>query len=68
LIDFTGSVPRYPSQAEQVTFIQNSTAMLQNQAFVERYAWFTLSTGTSPTGLYTGTAANASGAAYRAAT
>jgi hypothetical protein len=67
LIDFTGPAPRYPSQAEQVAFIQNSTAMLQSLSFVERYAWFTLSTSTSPTGLYTGTTATASGVAYRAA-
>lgn len=67
LIDFTGSVPRYPNQTEQSDFVRNSTAMLQSLSFVERYAWFTLSTSTSPTGLYTGTSANASGAAYRAA-
>ncbi|SMD27095.1 glycoside hydrolase family protein [Kibdelosporangium aridum] len=67
LIDFTGPVPRYPSQAEQTDFVRNSTAMLQGLPFVERYAWFTLSTSTSPTGLYNGTAANESGAAYRAA-
>ena len=67
LIDFSGPVPRYPSQAEQADFVRNSTAMLQGLPFVERYAWFTLSTSTSPTGLYTGSTANASGAAYRAA-
>jgi hypothetical protein len=67
LIDFTGPAPRYPSQAEQADFVRNSTAMLASLPFVERYAWFTLSTSTSPTGLYTGTTANASGAAYRAA-
>lgn len=67
LIDFTGPVPRYPNQNEQSDFIRNSTAMLASLPFVERYAWFTLSTSTSPTGLYTGTSANASGAAYRAA-
>ncbi|MEV0408193.1 glycosyl hydrolase [Actinoallomurus sp. NPDC050550] len=33
--------------------------------WLDRYAWFTLSTKTSPTGLYTGANANASGAAYR---
>lgn len=67
LIDFTGPAPRYPNQAEQTDFVRNSTAMLQGLSFVERYAWFTLSTSTSPTGLYNGTAANQSGAAYRAA-
>jgi hypothetical protein len=67
LIDFTGPTPRYPSQTQQADFARNSTAMLQGLAFVERYAWFTLSTSTSPTGLYTGSTANAAGAAYRAA-
>lgn len=67
LIDFTGPAPRYPSQAQQTDFVRNSTAMLSGLPFVERYAWFTLSTSTSPTGLYTGSAANDSGAAYRAA-
>jgi putative glycosyl hydrolase len=67
LIDFTGPTPRYPSQTQQADFVRGSTTMLQGLSFVERYAWFTLSTSTSPTGLYTGSAANASGAAYRAA-
>lgn len=67
LIDFTRPTPVYPSQAQQADFIRNSTAMMQGLPFVERYAWFTLSTSTSPTGLYTGTTANQSGAAYRAA-
>jgi hypothetical protein len=65
LINFNG--PVYPSQGQQVDFIQRSTAMLNGLSFVERYAWFSLSTSTSPTGLYTGSTANASGAAYRAA-
>ncbi|MEK8169390.1 hypothetical protein NKH77_05085 [Streptomyces sp. M19] len=43
----------------------SSTSMLESLDFVERYSWFTLSTGTAPTGLYDGTNANASGAAYR---
>jgi hypothetical protein len=67
LIDFSGSTPRYPSQDQQVAFVRNSTAMLQGLSFVERYAWFSLSTQTSPTGLYDGATANASGAAYRSA-
>jgi hypothetical protein len=40
--------------------------MLDGLSFVERYAWFSLSTSTSPTGLYSGTTPNASGVAYRA--
>ncbi|RZQ63920.1 glycoside hydrolase family protein [Amycolatopsis suaedae] len=67
LTDFTQPQPRYPSQQEQVAFINNSTAMLRSLPFVERYAWFTLSTATAPTGLYDGTRVNPSGQAYRAA-
>lgn len=67
LIDFSGSTPRYPSPAQQADFVSRSTAMLNGLSFVERYAWFSLSTSTTPTGLYTGTSPNASGVAYRAA-
>ncbi|WP_033288849.1 glycoside hydrolase family protein [Amycolatopsis jejuensis] len=67
LTDFGHGAPRYPSAAQQAKFVKNSTAMLQGLSFVERYAWFTLSTKTAPTGLYNGTKPNASGAAYRAA-
>lgn len=66
LIDFSG--PTYPSQDQQVDFINASVAMFDGLSCVERYAWFSLSTTTSPTGLYTGTIPNASGAAYRSAT
>lgn len=66
LIDFSGSTPRYPSSAQQVDFVTRSTAMLDGQSYIERYAWFSLSTTTSPTGLYSGTTPNASGVAYRA--
>lgn len=67
LTDFSGSTPRYPTDQQQVDFVNSSTAMLDSLSFVERYAWFTLSTQTSPTGLYTGTTPNDSGVAYRAA-
>ncbi|SOD62285.1 Glycosyl hydrolase catalytic core [Streptomyces zhaozhouensis] len=67
LIDFTGPTPRYPGEQEQADFVRNSTAMLEEQPYVERYAWFTLSTGTHATGLYEGTTPNASGLAYREA-
>jgi hypothetical protein len=67
LTDFSGPTPRYPSAAEQADFVSRSTAMLDGLPFVERYAWFSLSTSTTPTGLYTGTTPNAAGAAYRAA-
>jgi hypothetical protein len=65
LIDFSGSTPVYPSQDQQVAFINSATAMFDGLSYVERYAWFSLSTSTSPTGLYTGTTPNASGVAYR---
>jgi hypothetical protein len=65
LIDFSQDAPRYPSEQEQTDFIKSSTRMLDSLSFVERYAWFTLSTQTSPTGLYDGTTANASGRVYR---
>ncbi|MEW2163398.1 glycosyl hydrolase [Streptomyces sp. NPDC007084] len=64
LIDFSKGTPRYPSQQEQTDFITSSTRMLDGLDFVERYAWFTLSTVTSPTGLYDGATANASGRVY----
>lgn len=65
LIDFSQGTPRYPGEQEQASFIESSTQMLESLDFVERYAWFTLSTRTSPTGLYDGTTANAGGRAYR---
>lgn len=65
LIDFSGGAPRYPSEQEQADFVRNSTEMLEGLPFVERYSWFTLSTETSPTGLYDGTRPNTSGTAYR---
>ncbi|MET7456243.1 glycosyl hydrolase [Streptomyces sp. NPDC005574] len=64
LIDFSQGTPRYPGEQEQTDFINSSTRMLDGLDFVERYAWFTLSTQTSPTGLYDGTTANAGGRAY----
>jgi hypothetical protein len=67
LIDFSQATPRYPSQQEETAFINSSTRMLDGLDYVERYAWFTLSTTTSPTGLYDGATANAAGQAYREA-
>jgi hypothetical protein len=62
----------YPSATELSAFVTSSTAMLRGLSFVERYAWFSLSTpdeGGDGTGLYRpdGTP-TAAGAAYRAAT
>jgi RNA polymerase sigma factor (sigma-70 family) len=59
----------YPSADQQVTFVKNSTAMLQGLSYVERYAWFILySKKSGDTGLYSnGTTPTGAGAAYRAA-
>lgn len=65
LIDFSRKPARYPDAGEQAAFVEASTRMLDGLDFVERYAWFALSTATSPTGLYDGTTANASGRVYR---
>jgi hypothetical protein len=67
LIDFSQGTPRYPSPQQEADFIKASTQMLDGLDYVERYAWFTLSTRTSPTGLYDGTTANTAGQAYRQA-
>ncbi|MER6531809.1 glycosyl hydrolase [Streptomyces sp. NPDC001508] len=67
LTDFSQGTPRYPSAQEQTDFVKSSTQMLNGLDFVERYAWFTLSAQTAPTGLYDGTTPNASGVAYREA-
>ncbi|MFE0327574.1 glycoside hydrolase family protein [Streptomyces sp. NPDC003753] len=68
LIDFSSGTPRYPTQAQQAAFIKQSTDLLQSLSYVERYAWFTLSTSRGDgTGLYNGTTATQAGAAYRAA-
>ncbi|WBB62063.1 glycosyl hydrolase [Streptomyces sp. WMMC500] len=67
LIDFTKGTPRYPSMKKQTRFVQASTEMLADLDFVKRYAWNSLSTETSPTGLYDGANPNASGRAYRKA-
>jgi RNA polymerase sigma factor (sigma-70 family) len=59
----------YPSVEQQVSFVKNSTVMLEGLAFVERYAWFILySSKAGDTGLYSnGTTPTGVGAAYRAA-
>ncbi|MFB6726276.1 glycoside hydrolase family protein [Kribbella sp. NPDC056345] len=67
LVDWSTGTARFPSEAQQVDFIKRSTAMLAGKSFVERFAWFTLSTQVFPTGLYNGATPNASGTAYRTA-
>jgi hypothetical protein len=70
LTDFSGTQPRFPSAAEQASFVTASTAMLSSLPYVERYAWFALpaKAGGPSTGLYApGAVPNASGLAYRTA-
>jgi hypothetical protein len=69
LIRFDGSGAHYPTDAQQVSFINGATDMLQGLSYVERYSWFGLpSTSDSHTGLYkeSGTL-TPMGTAYRAA-
>ncbi|GAA2066312.1 hypothetical protein GCM10009801_12560 [Streptomyces albiaxialis] len=68
LIDFPekeGEPRRYPSEKEQSAFLKASLDALKKQKYVERYAWFALSTRTSPTGLYTDGRPNAGGRVFR---
>ncbi|UXY25952.1 glycoside hydrolase family protein [Streptomyces sp. HUAS TT20] len=68
LTGFSAGTPRYPTKAQQASFVKKSTAMLRQLPYVHRYAWFTLSTNRGDgTGLYHGAKANRVGAAYRAA-
>ncbi|WP_045742052.1 sigma-70 family RNA polymerase sigma factor [Actinoplanes rectilineatus] len=41
LMNFGGS-PRYPSDAQKVTFIKGATAGMEKRSYVSRYAWFGL--------------------------
>ncbi|GID27298.1 sigma-70 family RNA polymerase sigma factor [Paractinoplanes brasiliensis] len=69
LMNFAGS-PKYPTQAQLVTFINGSTKGLQKRAYVERYAWFGLpAVGDSADfGLYRdGNSPTEAGKAYKAA-
>lgn len=65
LTDFSQGSPRYPSERQQAEFARSSVSMLDGEPAVERYAWFTLSTEASPTGLYDGPTPNRTGTAYR---
>lgn len=67
LIDWRSGRAVYPTEQQQNAFITASTRMLDGLSFVERYAWFTLSTRTSPTGLSTGTSLTSAGHTYRTA-
>ncbi|GIF62883.1 hypothetical protein Ais01nite_09180 [Asanoa ishikariensis] len=69
LIRFDGSGAHYPTDAQQVAFINGATDMLEGLSYVERYSWFGLpSTSDSHTGLYKESGAlTPMGTAYRAA-
>ncbi|MEV4533990.1 sigma-70 family RNA polymerase sigma factor [Asanoa sp. NPDC049518] len=69
LIRFDGSGAHYPTDAQQVAFIDGATHMLEGLSYVERYSWFGLpSTSDSHTGLYKESGAlTPMGTAYRAA-
>ncbi|MFI1994297.1 sigma-70 family RNA polymerase sigma factor [Actinoplanes sp. NPDC020271] len=69
LMNFSGT-PKYPTDAQKVTFIKGATAGLEKRSFVERYAWFGLpAVGDSVDfGLYEdGDSPTEAGKAYRAA-
>jgi hypothetical protein len=54
LTDFSGSSPRFPTQAQQAAFVTASAKMLAGLSYVQRYAWFALptSSGSGTTGLF----------------
>ncbi|MGK5677994.1 sigma-70 family RNA polymerase sigma factor [Actinoplanes sp. URMC 104] len=65
-----GGTPKYPTQAQLVTFINGSTKGMQKRSYVERYAWFGLpAVGDSVDfGLYKdGDSPTEAGKAYKAA-
>ena len=69
LMNFTGT-PKYPTGAQEVTFIQGTTRGMEKRSFVERYAWFGLpAVGDSVAfGLYRDSSTpTEAGRAYRAA-
>jgi RNA polymerase sigma factor (sigma-70 family) len=69
LMNFSGT-PKYPTAAQEVAFINGTTAAMQSRSYVERYAWFSLpAVGDSVDyGLYKdGHTPTAAGAAYKAA-
>ncbi|MEV4316833.1 sigma-70 family RNA polymerase sigma factor [Actinocrispum sp. NPDC049592] len=68
LIDFSQGQARYPTPEQLAAFATGSTAMLENQAGLERYAWFALPADKPGTGLYKdGRTPTPAGIAYRAA-
>jgi len=70
LTDFSGSSPRFPTQAQQAAFVTASAKMLASLSYMQRYAWFALptSTGSGTTGLFNaGAVATTVGRAFEAA-
>lgn len=70
LTDFSGSSPRFPTQAQQAAFVTASAKMLASLPYVQRYAWFALptSSGSGTTGLFSpGAVATTVGRAFEAA-
>jgi Glycosyl hydrolase catalytic core len=70
LINFSGSAPSYPTEAQQAAFLAAATNMLATLPYVHRYAWFALpvSSGSGTTGLFgTGAVATEVGRAFEAA-
>ena len=67
LINFSGS-PKFPTQAQQSSFVTNAAAMLDALPYLERYAWFALPSQGDDTGLYkAGGQPTQVGLAYKAA-
>jgi hypothetical protein len=69
LQNFSGS-PKYPTEAQEVAFINGTTKGMQSRSYVERYAWFALPAvgDSAPFGLYKdGDTPTDAGKAYKAA-
>jgi hypothetical protein len=68
LIGYSGSTPIYPAPSQQAAFLTAATAMLDGLPYVQRYAWFSLSSSVGPTGLFEpGPVATTVGQAFEAA-
>jgi Glycosyl hydrolase catalytic core len=70
LADFTGPTATFPSETQQADFLTAATAMLAGLSYVQRYAWFALSTSSvsGTAGLFDdGPVATAVGDAFKTA-
>jgi hypothetical protein len=53
ITDYSGSVPQYPSEAQQAAFVSASIKMLDSLPWLVRFAWYALpTTGGTETGLF----------------